>query len=70
MTVRALPLRAVTASILYGPVAAGRDRGRIVWNGRVLYAIRFMSGEQLSVWAGEKHAELDGQDWRLVEPAR
>jgi hypothetical protein len=44
--------------------------GWIVWNGRELYAFRFMSGEQLSVWAGEKHAELEGQDWRLVEPAR
>ncbi len=32
--------------------------GRIVWNGRELYAFRFTSGEELLAWAREKRNEL------------
>ena len=37
--------------------------GRIVWNGRELYALLFASGEELSVCAGEKRAELETKGW-------
>jgi len=44
------------------PLRVGIE-GRIVWNGRELYALLFASGEELSVCAGEKRAELETKGW-------